>query len=454
MVTRHNQQDGRYRRLMAAFGGAFAALRRWFDRFVSRTPSDPVPTKLSALDVEALQLALRESEERYRIVAETATDAIVTMDDRGQIKFVNRATERIFGYPAQELIGRPLTMLISERLREAHEASLRHFLDKGEKHFDWQRVELHGLHRDGHEISLEISFGEFQEGGKHLFTGILRDITERRRADALRNGEARVLEMIATGAPLNDTLAELMRLTESQADGMLCSVLLLDEDGQHLRNGAAPSLPEGYIKLIESIAIGPQVGSCGTAAYRGEAVIVDDIQTDPLWTDYRNVAAEYGLRACWSTPIFSRQGKVLGTFAMYYREVRSPGKHERYLLDIATHLAGIAIERDRAEERVRHMAQHDALTGLPNRLLFRDRVTQSITQAHRGRQQVAVMFIDLDHFKDINDSLGHQVGDQLLRSVARRLQRCLRQGDTVARLGGDEFVVSLPALKDTSEAMM
>jgi diguanylate cyclase (GGDEF)-like protein/PAS domain S-box-containing protein len=447
----------RYHRFEAALIDFFTGARTWLQR---HSPSwlQKQRTALSgqhaSVEPSPIERALRESEERYRIVAETATDAIVTIDHRSVILFVNRATERIFGYGAQELVGQQLTMLIPERMRSVHLAALQRFLDQEEKHTDWQNVELHGLHRDGHEISLEVSFGKFQEGGKHLFTGILRDITERKRADTLRNGEARVLEMIATGAPLSDTLTELMRLTESQADGMFCSVLLLDEDGQHLRNGASPSLPEGYIKLVEGIAIGPQVGSCGTAAYRGETVIVNDILTDPLWTNYRDVAAQYNLRACWSTPIFSRQGKVLGTFAMYYRDVRSPGDHERYLLDIATHLAGIAIERDRAEERVRHMAQHDALTGLPNRLLFRDRVNQSISQAQRTRQQVAVMFIDLDHFKDINDSLGHQVGDQLLRSVARRLQRCLRHGDTVARLGGDEFVVSLPALKDANEAMM
>lgn len=405
-------------------------------------------------DREKILQALRESEERYRIVTETSSDAIITIDEHSVIVYANRAVGKVFGYAIEELIGRELMMLMPERFRSTHSTSLQRYLAHGQKHIDWRSAELRGLHRDGREISLEVSFGEFHESGRPLFTGILRDITERKRTDALRTGEARVLEMIATGAPLRDTLTELMVWIESQAPGMLCSVLLLDETGQHLHNGAAPSLPEEYIKVVEGIAIGAQVGSCGTAAYRGESVIVTDIQSDPLWADYRDVAAQYDLRACWSTPIFSRQGRVLGTFAMYYREVRSPGDLERYLLDIATHLAGIAIERDRAEERVRHMAQHDALTGLPNRLLLRDRVNQCISQAARNRRQVAVMFIDLDQFKDINDSLGHQVGDQLLRSVARRLQRCIRQGDTVARLGGDEFVVSLSELNDTNEAMM
>jgi diguanylate cyclase (GGDEF)-like protein/PAS domain S-box-containing protein len=427
-----------------------AILRKSSAGSTETTPPDP----MQDAGREQILQALRESEERYRIVAETATDAIVTIDEDSVIVFANRACGKIFGYDVAELIGRDLTMLMPERLRSVHSQSLKRYLAYGEKHMDWRNAELRGLRRDGHEILLEVSFGEFRENDKHFFTGILRDVTERKRADALRTGEARVLEMIATGAPLKDTLTELMRWIESQAPGMLCSVLLLDETGQHLYNGAAPSLPEGYIKLVEGMAIGAQVGSCGTAAYRGEPVIVPDIQVDPLWTEYREVAAQYDLRACWSMPVFSRQGRVLGTFAMYYREVRAPGESERYLLDIATHLAGIAIERDRAEERVRHMAQHDALTGLPNRLLLRDRVNQSISQAARNRRQVAVMFIDLDQFKDINDSLGHQVGDQLLRSVARRLQRCLRQGDTVARLGGDEFVVSLNELNDTNEAMM
>ena len=154
--------------------------------------------------------------------------------------------------------------------------------------------------------------------------GISRDITERKLADALRDGQAQILEMIAMSAPLGDVLERLVLLIESQFKGIVGSVLLLDETGTRLRHGAAPNLPDAYVKAIDGVRIGPNVGSCGTAAYRREAVIVADIMTDPLWEDYKDLAAAHGLRSCWSTPILSHQGAVLGTFAMYSKEVREP----------------------------------------------------------------------------------------------------------------------------------
>jgi GAF domain-containing protein len=131
---------------------------------------------------------------------------------------------------------------------------------------------------------------------------------------------------------------------------MLCSVLLLSEDGDHIRHGAAPSLPEDYVKAIDGAPIGPKNGSCGTAMYRGEPVVVTDILVDKLWEDYRDLAAPTGLRACWSTPILSGRGKVLGSFAMYYREPRSPTGAEANLTDVATRIAGLAIEHQAARE--------------------------------------------------------------------------------------------------------
>src|SRR5207244_9423275 len=137
------------------------------------------------------------------------------------------------------------------------------------------------------------------------------------------------------------------------ASGSLSSILLLDPNANRLRHGAAPSLPIAYTEAIDGIAIGPSVGSCGTAAYRAEPVIVSDIATDPLWADYRDLALAHGLRACWSTPILSSSGKVLGTFAIYYREPRSPTPLNHSVIGQVVHLASIAIEREQAEEALR-----------------------------------------------------------------------------------------------------
>jgi two-component system cell cycle sensor histidine kinase/response regulator CckA len=180
------------------------------------------------------------------------------------------------------------------------------------------------------------------------------------RANALRTGERDILEMIARGVPLLEVLDRLTRLNESEFPGLLASILLLDPAGKCLRHAAAPSLPESYTKAIDGAPIGPQAGCCGTAAYRKETVIVTDIQADPLWNDYRYLAEPHKLRACWSTPIFSQQGKVLGTFAMYYREVRSPSRAELQSLKATTHLAGIAIEKALLEERLRESQKMEA----------------------------------------------------------------------------------------------
>jgi diguanylate cyclase (GGDEF)-like protein len=283
---------------------------------------------------------------------------------------------------------------------------------------------------------------------------IMRDITERKRAEVLRAEQTRVFEMIATSTPLEEVLKSLMRLIESQLPGMMGSVMLLDEDEQCLRHGAAVSLPAAYTEALDGIPVGPRVGSCGTAIHRREPVIVADIQQDPLWDDYRALAAEHHLRACWSAPVLSHQDRVLGSFSLYSREVHEPGLAEMQLVEMATRIAGIAIERKQTEDRIRHMAHHDALTGLPNRTLFEDRVQQGMLYAERYDRQMTVVFVDLDNFKMINDTLGHNAGDELLKTVAQRMEQCVRTSDTVMRLGGDEFVLVLCHQADMSESIV
>jgi two-component system sensor kinase FixL len=166
-------------------------------------------------------------------------------------------------------------------------------------------------------------------------------------------GQTRILEMVASGAPLSDILTSIVLLMEAQADGMLCSILVLHADGKHVQHGAAPSLPEAYVKAVDGAPIGSRNGSCGTAMFLKRPVVVTDVMTDPLWADYRKLAEICGLRSCWSTPILSAQGDVIGSFAMYRQEKRGPNAEEKRLAEIATHITGIAIERKRAEEALR-----------------------------------------------------------------------------------------------------
>ena len=202
------------------------------------------------------------------------------------------------------------------------------------------------IHTVGHPV-LNAS-GDLVE-----FVGSSTDITERKQAEVLLAGEKRLLEMIARGASRALILNGACLLVEELASGSLSSILMFDARAKCLRHGAAPNLPVTYTKAIDGAVIGPSAGSCGTAAYRAEPVIVSDIATDPLWADYRDLALPHGLRACWSTPILSSTGRVLGTFATYYREPRSPSQQEQNVIERITHLVSIAIEREQAEETLR-----------------------------------------------------------------------------------------------------
>jgi PAS domain S-box-containing protein len=193
------------------------------------------------------------------------------------------------------------------------------------------------------------------ERGSFEFVGAVTDITRRKRAEALLAGEKRLLEMIATGIPLKEILYALCLIIEEQRSDTLASALLLNADGVHLDVIAGPSLPNDWMHQMEKLPIGPCAGSCGTAAYRASPVIVSDIATDPLWDlpEHRAAALNHGLRSSWSNPVLSSQGKVLGTFCMYSREARVPKSEDIELMELATHLARVAIERDSAEQALR-----------------------------------------------------------------------------------------------------
>ena len=197
----------------------------------------------------------------------------------------------------------------------------------------------------------------------------LTDIEDHKQGEALRVGEKRLLEMIATGDALEDILNALSLMIEEQRSGTLASVLLLNPDGVHLDFVAGPSLPDEWRQQMAKLPIGPCAGSCGTAAFRGSPVIVSDIKTDPLWEvpEHRTSALKHGLRASWSNPVLSSKGKVLGTFCMYYREPRSPSSQDLELIEFATHFVRIAIERDRAEEALRRNEQRlrDVIDTIP-----------------------------------------------------------------------------------------
>jgi len=383
----------------------------------------------------------------------------------------------------------------------------------------------------------------------------------------------RILGLLLTHKPLQCILDELIELIEQERPGSICSILLLSEDKQHLLKGAAPNLPDFYIEATDGVAIGLGVGSCGTSAYLGERVIVSDIASHEYWSDFKALALQANLHACWSEPVFNANKEVLGTFAIYYHEIRSPDKSDEALIEEAAKLASFAIEREKTEKAqqltasiydnlpyaiaitnpdfqilstnpsferitgyslneieglepfmlmspnkssehyrqelcqlaknqskkesiisqkkngeeyfieqtitvlrdqlgniekyiwlfddvterkqaqqiIQHQANYDLLTDLPNRNLLQERLIWAMKLCERNDSSFGLIMLDLDYFKEINDALGHELGDRLLVEVAQRLKGLIQDTDTIARLGGDEFAIVIPSITEVGD---
>ena len=290
---------------------------------------------------------------------------------------------------------------------------------------------------------------------------VLSTAIERHRSESLLRIQAQVLQAVASGKDLKTTLIQLCKLIEAQTPGAFCSILLLDREQGTLHAGVAPSLPSAYADALEGLVIGERAGSCGTAAYTGKATFVEDISSDPLWEQFRDLALIHNINACWSIPFVSKAGKILGTFAISHPHPCRPTPFHIKILEMASNLASISVEGHLANEQLCYMANHDCVTGLVNRSHFMQHLQNAIdSQCDRNKNQegtwdktFSVLFLDLDRFKLVNDSLGHAAGDKFLRTVGQRIQNCLRDGDILARLGGDEFGIIVGNTKTIERAI-
>lgn len=369
-------------------------------------------------------------------------DLVFIKDCAGRYEYMNAAALASLGFERNYLNSRSMTIfdLAPKPVAECIDRLDRHILAENRDMYDAEErlVGEDGATRwyAGTRIILRD-----QSGAPVGLAGISREITFAKRQETMRRSHATLLEMIVKGQPLNDILAAVVQEVEGLLDNVYGSVLMLDEKRLILNSEAAPSLPESYVSTVDGVPVGPNNGSCGTAAFRREAVYVSDTFENPLWADYVDTVKQHGLRSCWSTPIFGNNDVLLGTFALYSRSVRMPTDMEREIIDMATNIAGIAIDRRRAEERVHYMAHHDPLTGLSNRNLFWGQFRRALHEAKRENRLVAITYLDLDNFKQINDIHGHAAGDDVLCALAERITRCIRASDVAVRLGGDEFAI-------------
>ncbi|MEG4941264.1 PAS domain S-box protein [Microcoleus sp. F4-D5] len=300
-------------------------------------------------DRKQAEIALQASESELRALFAAMNDVIFVIDLEGRYLKIAPTNPKFLYKPPAELIGKTLHEIMPPETADFFFSQIQLTADTKQTH----SIE-YSLPINNQEVWFVANIWPMQE---NTVICIARDITERKQAENWLTGQKQILEMIAKGDPLGDTLNTLVEIIEQQSREVIGSILLLAPDGKHLLHGAAPSLPDSYNAAIHGRAIGPDAGSCGTAAFTRQQVIVTDIASDPLWKNYRDLALSFGLRSCLSTPIFSSQGQVLGTFGMYYSQPRYPKKIDLQLIEAAMNLAGIAIERKQAEESLKKLNQ-------------------------------------------------------------------------------------------------
>ncbi|MFG1352055.1 EAL domain-containing protein [Xanthobacter autotrophicus] len=371
------------------------------------------------------------------LVAEKTDRGVVVTDARRRIVYTNRAFQEMLGYAGGEADGRALEDLLATG-RGAADLAAR--IDAGitrQVPFP-EDVPLRGASGNEVWVSTIITPVLNQATGalEHV-VAVLADITHTRLMEDLQR---QVLAALAADAPARDILDLLCRKVEELAPGVLCSILGVTADDL-LTVLAAPSLPAGFSAAVEGLPIGPECGSCGTSAFRGEAVLVEDIAQSPLWRDFQHLLLPPGIKGCWSIPAKLRSGKVAATFAFYFPGPPFAAPWLESVVSVCSDLCALVLERSDTRNRIATLASIDTLTGLPNRRRLIESLSDLITAAGERNEPLAVLILDVDHFKDVNDTLGHSTGDALLVEMARRLKAQLRPGDAVGRTGGDEFVV-------------
>lgn len=543
-----------------------------------------VSTRLQSERSDALVRArqtfheLEESEFRWKFAIEGSGDGLWDWNVPTEKVFYSKRWKELLGFSVEDI-----TDSVAEWEQRIHPDDKAGTLAAVRSHFDGKTPNYSYEHRlqckDGSYkwiLTRGLAVSRDQSGKPIRVIGTHTDISDAKLQESYIKYRNQVLEILANGEPIQQVLLAIATGLEAIHPDMLCSILLLGDDGKHLVDGVAPRLPDFYNQAINGIEIGVGQGSCGTAAFTGERVIVADIFSHPYWTAFRDIAQRAGLASCWSQPIKSSTHQVLGTFAIYHRKPHQPTQADIVLIEQSADLVSIALDKNAAEvqlrdrenqlqlvleasqlgfwdwnipkqtvvrnerwatmlgytlsdiefsvrqwidfihpddqaaawksiqdclagvtaihsmeyrmrtkdgqykwildqaqvverdashkairmcgthtditerklmeNHMRHQALYDGLTQLPNRYLFEDRLAQAMAKSKRVGCYGALMFLDLDNFKPLNDTHGHAVGDLLLIEVANRLRACVREADTVARIGGDEFVVKLEQL--------
>lgn len=391
-----------------------------------------------------VEAKLTSSEDRYRSLFDNHPDAVYAMDLLGTFTACNPACGALSGYSDTEIIGQQFLSFISF---EDRENVVRHFdeVKQGRK----LDIDLGIVHKDGHRVEVNVTGMPINVNGHIVGVfGIAKNVTNERAMAAYLAGQNRMYEMLVSESSLSDMLNEIANTVEDISPSHLCSISLIDQCGNHLFQGAGPSLPSHYKEAINRIEIGPVAGACGTAAFTKQTVIVEDIATDPLYRDFRDMALQHGLRSCWSKPIMGKDEQVVGTFSLYSRKISVPTEQEMKLIDLFAHTAGTVISKAKDREEIEHFIYHDPLTGVANQVLLSREFEKMRSHADESGTPIAVVAFDFDDFQSINLQLGHFRADEYMKLVMSRVQNALLENGIVARIGGDEFTAMFSMIHD------
>ncbi|WP_454726189.1 MULTISPECIES: sensor domain-containing protein [Cupriavidus] len=381
----------------------------------------------------------RDDHPLLAVIADEVDSAVLVVDADWRIVYVNAGLTRMLGYAPGDMFGRTPAEVLAGEFTDP--AAMQRPRTPGTA----PAVERHEAliyARGGSPLWVSATVRQLAStvGGHDHGILILTDITQKRTYELLQR---KVLHAMVMEQPLPAVMELICQEVQRVAPSVVASVLRVDSE-QRLRPLAAPALPPEYSAALDGLLVGSSVGSCGTAAWLGEPVVVSDIATDPRWADFRHLALPLGLAACWSYPIKAGDGRVLATLAFYFRDVREPDAFHRQVVEVCAWLCKLVFERDDAAERIQQLDHYDSLTGLPNRSQLQRQAGKLLLAARQAGAALSVLFVDLDRFKYINDSLGHSGGDKMLREVAKRLIAHAGESALVARLSGDEFALVLP----------
>ncbi|NNJ16127.1 EAL domain-containing protein [Pseudomonas putida CSV86] len=412
--------------------------QRWGSMSISR-----VETEGQILYTAFVKDVTEQRKERKRtkllsLVADQTDNAIFITDGSGRLVYLNKGFEKLFGYHLEEIADCQPAQLLVPDLPPQRLVGLQRDLRGGRSCQVEELLQVKGGERIWCNVAINPVAGANGELA-HTVT-VLTEITASKIHQVLQHC---ILDAMVREMPLASVMDLLCSEIRRMAPEVRAAVIQVDENGA-MHPLAAPGFSERYGQLLEGMPIRDGIGSSSVAACRGEMVFARDIASDPHWTPIRGECRALGISSAWSIPIKSAKGAAIGVLAFYYGEHRTPSVLHQQIVEVVLPLCAVAMEREANRESIRQLAFYDSLTRLPNRSLLHANADHALIEARRTRTALAVLFIDLDRFKQINDSLGHPAGDELLKLVAQRLGANRNSNDIVGRLSGDEFVVVLP----------